>query len=741
MKPLSSAKFAFAIGALAALVFAACQATKESATLASPKAFASASSKPAAAAPAAVPADRSDQPAPAVPAAPVTIAQEAARPAAEATPAAGAAVEERTTSSDPIERIKDEGLNHSQAMETLSYLSDVIGPRLTGSPNLKRANEWTKMKLESWGLTNAHLESWGPFGRGWEVKRFSAQVIEPQDFPIIAYPLAWSPGYDKPMVGDAVYIDLAKTTNLDQYKGKVEGAMVLISPMRTNLAVPLQPLAVRLADSNLLVAANTVDDLGFFGMVQSRGGGGGGRRGGFGSQLGANRISPARLLSFLTEEKAGVVLSASSQFDNGTVLVQSASVPAGTNAGGGGGFGGGRGGGSAYSTNAPAMPPQVAVAAESYNRIVRMIKAGEKVKMQIDLEVKYHDEDLMAYNTIAEIPGTDLKDEIVMLGGHMDSWPAGTGATDNGVGVAACMEAVRIIQAAGLHPRRTIRIALWSGEEEGLLGSRAYVSQHFGSNAGRGGGGGGGRGGRGGRGGSGGLGAPGTNAPGELAANANNPPAQSDAIAGSVTSINSPAQSAGRGGGGGRAGQGRQSGQVGAISFGLTGQTNITTGQGRRGGQVGASQEGTNATPEVAGASTNAPARRGFTPGPEYDKLSAYFNLDNGGGKIRGIFMEQNEAVRPIFRRWMEPFRSLGAETLSMSRTGSTDHVSFDSIGLPGFQFLQDPMDYFTHTHHTSEDVFDRISAEDLKQAATVMAAFVYDAAMMDEKLPRSPRN
>jgi hypothetical protein len=700
MKSLSSARITFALAALAALVFVACQATKEP-VQSNP--FAPAPTRPAkpvpdqpqAAAPATTIILPTNQPASGAAAAPAAAAQP------PATPPATAAAEEANVSTDPIERIKDQGLNHSQAMETLSYLSDVIGPRLTGSPNLKRANEWTKEKLESWGLTNAHLEPWGPFGRGWEVKRFSAQVIEPQDFPIIAYPLAWSPGYNKPIEGKAVFIDLAKTTNLDEYKGKLEGAMVLVSPMRTNIPVPLQPVAVRLADSNLLGAANSVDDLGFFGMIQPRGGGGG-RRGGVGSQFGANRISPARLLSFLTEEKVGVVLSVTSQFDNGTVLVQSASVPAGTNAGAGG-FGG-RGGASPYSTNAPAMPPQVAVSAESYNRIVRMIQAGEKVRMQIDLEVKYYNDDLMAYNTIAEIPGTDLKDQIVMLGGHMDSWPAGTGATDNGVGAAACLEAVRIIQAAGLHPRRTIRIALWTGEEEGLLGSRAYVTQHFGSiSGGRGRGAGGFRGGRGAPGGRG-VGAPGTNAPTDLAATTNNAPGQ---IAGNLTS---PA----RGGGGGRGGR------------------------GARGG-AGVTQGTTNAAPDMAATAPTTPVRRGLTPGPEYDKLSAYFNLDNGGGKIRGIFMEQNEAVRPIFRRWLEPFRGLGAETLTMSRTGSTDHVSFDSIGLPGFQFLQDPMDYFTHTHHTSEDVFDRISADDFKQAATIMAAFVYDAAMMDEKLPRKP--
>jgi Zn-dependent M28 family amino/carboxypeptidase len=266
-----------------------------------------------------------------------------------------------------------------------------------------------------------------------------------------------------------------------------------------------------------------------------------------------------------------------------------------------------------------------------------MIQQGVPVKMEVDLKVKYHTEDPMAYNTIAEIPGTDLKDQIVMLGGHMDSWQSGTGATDNGVGVAVAMEAARIIEAAHLHPRRTIRVALWTGEEEGLLGSKAYVSNHFGS-------------------------------------------------------------------------------------------------------------FGTNVYPRPRFAfsdSTNDAAANDSPPplqlGPEYDKLSVYFNLDNGAGKIRGIYMQGNEAVRPIFAKWLEPFHSLGAETLTVSRTGSTDHISFDNIGLPGFQFIQDPLEYSTRTHHSNQDVFDRIQEDDLKQCATIMAAFVYDAAMIDEKIPRKP--
>jgi Zn-dependent M28 family amino/carboxypeptidase len=294
---------------------------------------------------------------------------------------------------------------------------------------------------------------------------------------------------------------------------------------------------------------------------------------------------------------------------------------------------------------APKTMPQVIVAAEDYNRMIRMVDAGEKLKMAIDLQVKYYTNDPMAYNTVAEIPGSDLKDQIVMLGGHMDSWHSGTGATDNGAGVAAAMEAVRIIKTLDLKPRRTIRIALWSGEEEGLLGSRAYVNEHFGYY---------------------------TNTTPDNGGGATSPRDQTT--------------------GGGR---------------------------GRRGGRGGAN------------------ANRTLVKGEEYDKLSAYFNLDNGGGKIRGVYMQGNEAVRPLFRHWIDPFRDLGAETLTPLNTGSTDHVSFDGIGLPGFQFIQDALDYGSRTHHSNEDVFDRIQADDMKQASTILAAFVYQAAMLDEKVPR----
>jgi Zn-dependent M28 family amino/carboxypeptidase len=293
---------------------------------------------------------------------------------------------------------------------------------------------------------------------------------------------------------------------------------------------------------------------------------------------------------------------------------------------------------SVYDPKAEAkMVPQVTVSAEQYNRMMRMMQAGEKVRMTVDLQVEYQDQDNMGYNTIAEIPGSDLKDEVVMLGGHMDSWHSGTGATDNGAGVSVAMEAVRIIQALGLKPRRTIRIALWTGEEQGLLGSRAYVAKHFGKLEG------------------------------------------------------------GPGGGGGG------------------------------GGGFGGGGNGANTTPAK------------LTTLPEYEKFSGYFNLDNGTGKIRGIYLQGNKGVRDLFSQWLMPFRDMGASTITISNTGGTDHQSFDGIGLPGFQFIQDEIEYDTRTHHSNQDVFDRIQADDMKQAATIMAAFVYQTAMRDEKLPRKP--
>jgi hypothetical protein len=530
---------------------------------------------------------------------------------------------------DPIVKIRDEGLNRSQVMQTLSYLSDVIGPRLTASPGMKRANEWTRDTMTKWGLQNAHLEAWGPFGRGWTLKRFSAQVTDPLDVPLIAYPKAWSPGTNGPVSADVVYFDPKDEADLARFTGQLKGKIVLTSAIR-EVKAHFETQGTRRDEKNLLTLANA--------PMPRPGGGRGGFGGGNNPQAQAAAQFAARRNQFLLDEGAAVLVDAS-RGDGGTLFVQSATVPQPFSP-------------NAFGPNAPRrinpydkdakMLPQISVAVEHYNRIVRMIQAGEKVKMETNIAVEYQDTDLNGYNTVAEIPGSDpsLKDEIVMLGGHMDSWHAGTGATDNGAGVAVGMEAVRIIQALGLKPRRTIRIALWTGEEQGLLGSRAYVAKHFGK--------------------------------------METPP---------------------------------------------TTTTNATQGGG-------------DSTP------TQRPAQAAqvLVKMAEYDKLAGYFNLDNGTGKIRGVYLQGNDSVATLFRQWLAPFKDLGAETLSLSNTGGTDHLSFDGIGLPGFQFIQDEIEYDTRTHHSNMDVFDRIQGDDMKQAATIMAAFVYQTAMRDEKLPRKPQ-
>jgi hypothetical protein len=527
-----------------------------------------------------------------------------------------------------IDKIRDEGTNHSQVMQTLSYLTDVIGGRLTNSPNMKRANEWTRDTMAKWGMQNAKLEAWGPFGRGWSLKSFAAQVNDPTTFPVIAYPKAWSPSTRGAVTSDVVFLDVKSDEDFAKYKGQLRGKIVLISRPR-ELKPDFTGMGERYTDESLAKLAAAPDPA----TLPA-------------TQLGANnqqnltpeqqeRMKQFQLLqkatSFVFDEGAAVVVDNSRNGTGGTLFVQSATVvqepaPAGAPApqpGPGGPGGQGRRGLSPYQKEAEArMLPQMTMASEDYNRLVRMIQNGAKPKMTIDIQTQYHDEDLMGYNTVAEIPGTDpvLKDEIVMLGGHLDSWHAGTGATDNAAGCAVAMEAARILIASGLKPRRTIRVALWSGEEQGLNGSREYVKQQFGERK---------------RGENG--------QPGELVKTAN------------------------------------------------------------------------------------------------YDKLSAYYNLDNGTGKIRGVYMQGNGAVRPYFEAWLAPFADMDAKTLTLANTGGTDHQSFDRVGLPGFQFIQDEIEYDTRTHHSNQDNYDRIQADDLKQAATIMAAFVYQTAMMDEKMPRKP--
>jgi len=531
-----------------------------------------------------------------------------------------------TAPAEVIDKIKDEGMNRSQVMQHLSYLTDVIGGRLTNSPNMKRANEWTRDTMAKWGMQNAKLEAWGPFGRGWSLKNFSAEVVDPQTIPVAAYPKAWSPSTSGAVTADVVFLDIKTDEDFAKYKGQLKGKIVFVSKTR-ELKAEFEAPGVRYSDAELTKLAEAPDPATIARPDRPA-------QPAQPTPEQAERMRQAQIAQkiggFVFEEGAAVIVDSSRIGSGGTIFVSSASVaPPPPTAGQPAPVGpAARGRFAPYNKDMESrMLPQMTMATEDYNRIVRMIQQGVKPKMIVNIQTQYHDEDLMGYNTVAEIPGTDptLKSELVMLGGHLDSWHSGTGATDNAAGCAVAMEAVRILIASGLKPRRTIRVALWSGEEQGLNGSREYVTQQFGTLK---------------------------NAPGF------GPPQP-----------NAP-------------------------------------------------------KPELVKTAN-------------YDKLSAYFNLDNGTGKIRGVYMQGNSAVRPIFEAWLAPFSSMGAKTLTLSNTGGTDHLSYDRIGLPGFQFIQDEIEYDTRTHHSNQDNYDRIQADDMKQAATVMAAFVYQTAMMDEKMPR----
>ncbi len=568
-----------------------------------------------------------------------------------------------------IDKIKEEGLQRSKVMETISYITDVHGPRLTGSPLTRKAGEWTKGKLTEWGLENANLESWGPFGRGWTLEACSANMVEPHFSQLIAYPKAWTPSTPKTVRGEPIYLDARTKEDLEKYRGKLGRAIVLISPPREVKALFEAP-ATRQTDSELLALSNAGPASQRRRRPEGAPTGGPPREGAIANAPAdpsaapaAGTPTPAPTLPASTtpatpaatpgqpsmsdmrasmqlqsdkwqlvyDEGAAVVLEPG-RGDGGTVFVAQATMPrlADPNrdnrspSDGGNPFS--RGGPRPWATDPPTVLPQLVLAAEHYNRLVRMVQKEAHPKLEIDIESRYHDGDVNSFNIIAEIPGSDLKDEVVMLGGHFDSWHAGTGATDNAIGCGVALEAVRILKAIDAKPRRTIRIALWTGEEQGLYGSRAYVADHFGS-------------------------------------------------------LQAPSR------GGGEGGRNRPTYELKA----------------------------------------------------EHEKFSSYFNLDNGTGKVRGIYLQGNEAVRPIFRAWLAPFADMGATTITASNTGGTDHQSFDGIGLPGFQFIQDPLEYDTRTHHSSMDVYERIQADDAKQASIIMAAFVYQAAIRDEKLPRKP--
>lgn len=501
-----------------------------------------------------------------------------------------------------IQKIRDEGMNRSQAMATMKYLSDVIGSRLTNSPAQLRANRWTKDRLEKWGMKNAVIDPWGEFGKGWELKRFSAVVKLPEQTMFLrAYPKAWSPSTNGAITGNVVVVDAQNEEELTAYKGKLKGAIVLIASEQ-NIKPNFEPLATRVSDENLAKFEESKAEAAIRSQRPTP-------PANFAEQMRFN----ARKYRFYFEEGAAVLIDAGNNVDAGTIRVMGASPapPAeGTTP---------SRAMRVYSKDAPPTIPQLATESEQYNRLLRLVRQGIPVQMTVDIDAQFYTNDLQGYNTIAEIPGTDLKDEVVMIGGHLDSWHSGSGSTDNGAGTTVAMEAMRILAASGLKPRRTIRVGLWTGEEQGLLGSRGYVSKY-------------------------------------------------------IASTSEPS------------------------------------------------------SPE---------ARPAITKMPLYDKFSAYYNLDNGTGQIRGIYMQGNEALRPVFKDWLTPFTDIGAKTVTVQSTGGTDHLAFDAVGIPGFQFIQDPIEYFGRTWHTTQDVADRTIEEDLKRSAVIMAAFAYNTAMLNDKLPR----
>ena len=481
---------------------------------------------------------------------------------------------------DAIYKIKEEGFQHSQVMDTASWLTDVYGARLTGSPNIKVAGDWAVKKLTEWGGQNVHLESWGTFGRGWQNERFSATVVAPNAWTIIGAPKAWTPGTDGKVTADAIYAPLENDQDLDKWKGKLKGKIVLVLPAR-DVKASFDPLATRYTDAELkkLEQVNPT--------TPSR-----------------RNYSPATLafaakrLQFLSDEGVLAVFEPSRSGDGGTIFVQQ---------------------GGAYSPTAPQtymkypekVPPQVVLAVEHYNRIARILQKDVPVSVELNIQTSMTDNQ-DAFNVVAEIPGTDKADEIVMLGAHFDSWHTGTGATDNGAGSAVMLEAFRILKASGVKLRRTVRLALWTGEEQGLLGSKAYVKNTF--------------------------------------------------------------------------------------------------------------------------ADKETMALK-----PAHGKISGYFNVDNGTGAIRGVYLQGNGAVEPVFAQWMKPFESLGMTTLTLQNTGGTDHLSFDAVGIPGFQFIQDELEYDTRTHHSNMDTWDRLQSADMMKNAVIVASFVYEAANRDQMLPRKP--
>jgi hypothetical protein len=494
------------------------------------------------------------------------------------------AQEEETTKVETVDIIKKHGIEQSKVMEIASWMTDVYGPRLTASPMLDKATEWAQKELTDWGMQNVHLEEWGPFGRGWEMEHFEMHAQSPSYWPLMAYPKAWSPSVKGS--GEIVYLDINFEEDIAKYKGKLKGKFVMMDTIR-DVEPPFKAMASRHDSESLLNLANA-------GPPTPRP-----RR----ANRSSGRFNLNRAIwKMLEEEKPLAVIDRSYKGDLGTVFVSGA-----------------RSGEGRARDKGKTVIPQFTLSVEHYNRLFRMMNKGVPVKLEVDLKSKYTNPDGMEHNIIAEIPGTDLKDEVVIFGAHFDSWHTGTGATDNAAGSSVMMEVARIlletIKETGIQPRRTLRLCLWTGEEQGLFGSRGYVKDHY-------------------------------------------------------------------------------------------------------------------AKMDMSGYMPQSLKQAS-------EKVSAYYNLDNGTGKIRGIYCQGNTEVGAIFREFLAPFSEMDAATITLRNTGGTDHQAFDAVGIPGFQFIQEPMDYFSRTHHSNMDNYDHLSGDDLMQAATIISHFVWETSQRDEMIPR----
>jgi peptidase M28-like protein len=502
--------------------------------------------------------------------------------------------------------IREEELQHSHVMDYAGGLIDGIGPRLTGSPNMEKANAWTRDQLTKMGCVNAHLEDWGEFGMGWQQLSTSVRMTEPDTAIFVAQATPWSPSTNGPLTAQATAVVITEEGDIAKYKGKLSGKIVFLGAMR-DVPVPDKPFFERYSEKDLK-DLETLPVTGVDADTQMR----------LDRYLKRAKLSRL-LLPFLTEEKvAGVVVpSRDGENGGGTGIIFDDN--------------GAALGRTPYKKETAVPFPVVVTQIENYGRVFRLLENHVPVAIEMNVATKFTGDHEHGFDTVAEIPGTDprLKDEVVMVGGHLDSWMAGTGATDNGAGSIVAMEVMRILNALKVKPRRTIRIALWSGEEEGLFGSKGYAAQHFGS-------------------------APLSTAPDQL--------------------------------------------QMPEFMRKVAGPLELK---------------------------------------PEQKMISAYFNVDNGTGRARGIYTQGNSAVDGIFEQWMAPLRDLGVTAITNRNTGGTDHLSFDAVGIPGFQFIQDPMDYDSRTHHSNMDTYERLQPADLKQLAIIEAIFVYNAAMRDKMIPR----